>query len=79
MGSLNFFAKDSGNMVTTIHNGSKGHPGFITRCIETGELFATQGSAARAFNIPERTMTKHLNYGRELSENLHFERLGILQ
>jgi hypothetical protein len=76
MGSL--FGSNTNTMVTTIHKGNQGHPGFVTRCIETGELFATQGDAAKAFNIPEEFMSKHLNYGRELSENLNFERVGVL-
>ena len=64
--------------VTTIHHGSKGHPGFITKCLETGEIFATQGAAARAFGIPEPVLSGHLNKGLSLSEDLHFERVGIL-
>lgn len=66
------------NSVVTIHNGSRGNPGFVTRCLETGEIFANQGDAARAFEIPEEFLSKHLNHGRELSENLHFERVGVL-
>ena len=66
------------NTVTTTFNGSKGHPGFITRCLETGELFATQGDAARAFNIPEQYLSAHLNKGFELQEGIHFERVGVL-
>ncbi|HXQ36637.1 MAG TPA: hypothetical protein VN843_21675, partial [Anaerolineales bacterium] len=54
--SLFLFSKVTGDQttkaVTTIHTGSKGHPGFVTRSIETGELFANQNDAARAFDIP---------------------------
>jgi len=82
MGSLIFsnslFGSSTNNVVTTIHTGSKGNSGFVTKCIETGEIFATQGDAARAFGIPEEFMSKHLNYGRELFEDLHFERVGVL-
>ena len=67
------------NAVTTIHTGTRGNPGFVTRCIETGELFETQDAAARAFGIPAEFLSKHLNYGRPLKEGLHFERLGIFQ
>ena len=72
------FGSVTNNPVTTIHKGIKGNPGFVTRCIETGELFATQGDAARAFDIPEEFISKHLNHGKELIENLHFERVGVL-
>lgn len=71
------FGKVNNTIVTTIHKGNTGHPGFVTRCVETGELFATQGDAARAFHIPEEFMSKHLNYGKELLEDLHFERVGV--
>jgi hypothetical protein len=80
-GSLTFAKSlfgDATNVVTTNYNGGRGNPGFITRCVETGELFLTQGDAARAFGIPESILSKHLNYGRELLENLHFERVGVL-
>lgn len=68
---------DGNSFVTTIHNGKSGHPGFVTRCIETGELFDTQGSASRHFGIDERLISQHLNHGVELQENIHFERLGV--
>ena len=61
-----------------IYNGTSGHPGFLTRCIETGEVFTSQRAAARAFGIHERDLGKHLNTGRELLEGLHFERLGVI-
>ena len=80
--SFNFgksiFGSVTNSAVTTIHKGTKGHPGFVTRCVETGDLFETQGVAARTFDIPETIMSKHLNQGRELIENLHFERVGVL-
>lgn len=71
------FGDVNNNIVNTFHKGTTGNPGFITRCIETGEVFATQGDAARAFDIPESILSKHLNYGRQLVENLHFERVGV--
>ena len=73
-----FFGDATNNVTTTIHTGSKGHPGFVTRCIETGELFATQGDAARTFDIPENFMSAHLNKGFELKEGVSFERVGVL-
>lgn len=49
-GSFNFaktfIGSSSNNIVVTIHKNSKGNPGFVTRCLETGELFGTQGDAA---------------------------------
>jgi hypothetical protein len=72
------FGSASNKVVTTIHNGSRGHPGFITRCIETGDQFETQTDAARFFGIPVNIMSQHLNRGRDLAEGLHFERVPLL-
>ena len=67
------------NITTNIYNKTKGHPGFVTRCVETGELFETQNAAASFFEIPPSILSRHLNEGLELREDLHFERLGVLQ
>ena len=71
------FGSANNNVVTTIHRGTSGHPGFVTRCVETGELFETQGAAARNFDIDPWLMSEHLNKGRILQEGLHFERVGV--
>lgn len=76
-GSFIFGDGNCNNTVTTIHTGIRGNSGYVTRCIETGELFENQGVAARTFGIPESFMSKHLNHGRELQEGLHFERVGV--
>ena len=76
-GSFIFGDGNYNNTVTTVHTGMRGNPGFVTRCVETGELFENQGVASRTFGIPESIMSKHLNYGRELQEGLHFERVGV--
>ena len=61
------------------NGGSKGHPGFVTRCLETGDIFETQGSAAEYYGIPPSILSNHLNRGVDLNEGLHFERLGVLK
>ena len=67
-------------MITTnVYGGSKGHPGFVTRCLETGDIFETQGSAAEYYGIPPSILSNHLNRGVDLNEGLHFERLGVLK
>lgn len=38
---------DNASITTNIFKGVKGHPGFITRCISTGEIFTTQGASLR--------------------------------
>ena len=53
--SFNMFSDNAGNTtinhnaVTTIHNGARGNSGFVTRCVDTGEVFSTQNAAAKAF------------------------------
>lgn len=81
VGSFNFSKSFFGNATTnvlTTHTGSRGNPGFLTRCIDTNETFATQGSAARAFGIPEDIMSRRLNHGRALDEGVSFERVSVL-
>lgn len=79
-GSFLSAVSENGNatIVNTIHTGGRGHPGFITRHLETGALFETQGAAARAFDIPEMVLSKHLNGEYPHAHNQHFERLGVL-
>ena len=77
-GSLSFANNskfgDGANIVTAIHYGTAGHPGFITKCVETQDLFGTQGEAARSFGIPENVMSMHLNGKIPDAAGLHFER-----
>lgn len=68
---------DSTNTVTTVHNGHRGNPGFVTRNLETGALFETQGAAARAFDIPEDVLSKHLNGFFDNAKGMRFERIGV--
>lgn len=65
----------NGDIATTVYNGTRGHPGFITRCIETGELFLTQSSAARSVGSSNSIMSTHLNGKLEDVNGYHFERV----
>lgn len=75
--SFNFFSKRSGIIVTTIHNGSRGHPGFRVRNLDHMLDFDTQGAAARAFEIPETIVSKHLNGKISNAYGFHFERIAV--
>ena len=66
---------DVGNTTVNIYQGIKGHPGFITRCIDTGEVFSSQKKAADAFGIPEGVLSGHLNGKFDEANGLHFERV----
>jgi hypothetical protein len=72
--SLNFFSK-GGDIVTTVHNGGRGHPGFRVHNFEHNLDFDTQGIAARTFSIPENVMSMHLNKKIPDAYGLHFDRI----
>ena len=68
---------NNNTITTTISKESRGHPGYITKCIDTNEFFETQGAAARAFDIPESLLSAHIN-GRVKDVDGHmFERVGV--
>ncbi len=70
---LSFFSHHN-NVVTVIERDGRGHPGYITHCIETGKDFATQGEAARKYGISSTVMSKHINGILENANGFHFER-----
>jgi len=55
-----------------------GHPGFYTRCVETGELFNSQKQAAEAVGTTSRLLGAHLKGLISDIDGLHFERLGMV-
>ena len=69
----------------TVHNTQytkvirRGHPGFVVRCVETGELFASQNRAADLLGLDRTALSKHLNGKTEHLNGLHFERVGLAQ
>jgi hypothetical protein len=69
-GTVNF-----GELTTNIYEGKRGHHGFLTRCLETGEVFKTQSSAARAFGTSNSLMSTHLNGSLCDIHGFHFERV----
>ena len=71
------FHDNYGKITTNIKTNSKGHPGFITKCLETGELFSSQKKAANAFGIPENVMSAHLNGKFPEADGHHFERVVV--
>ena len=63
--------------IFSAYSGKRGSSGFITRCLETGEVFKTQSAAAEAFGISPSALSSHLNKGLDLTQGLHFERWGV--
>jgi len=54
----------------------RGHPGYIVKCIETGEVFASQQRASDLLNLNPSDLSKHLNGESNHVKGLTFERLG---
>lgn len=55
----------------------RGHPGFLIKCKETGEVFASQSRAADILKVNPGDLSKHLNGTKDHAGGLHFERLGL--
>lgn len=66
-------------ITTNVYNGTRGHPGFITRCFETNEVFTSQSSAAKTYGINPKVLSEHLAGVHESANGLHFERIGVFQ
>lgn len=54
----------------------RGHPGNMIKCIETGELFASQNRAAEVLRLSASNLSQHLKGKYEHVGGLHFEKLG---
>lgn len=54
----------------------RGHPGNLVRCVETGEVFASQNRAAQALGLGAGNLANHLNAKLPHVKGLHFERMG---
>ena len=63
--------------VKVIYKGEKGHPGFITKCLETGDVFSSQKKAATFANTSPSNMSSHLSGLFEDVNGLHFERVVV--
>ena len=63
------------NLQQVISANRSGAPSLVVRCLESGEVYPSQRSAAIANGIAESDLSRHLNGIRDLAENLHFERI----
>lgn len=63
------------NMVSYISAERQGPPSWVVRCIETGQVFTSQRSAALAMEIAETNISKHLNGLQDTAQGYTFERL----
>lgn len=63
------------NIVQTLLQ-RRGHPGNVVRCVETGEIFASQKRCADLLGLNPSDLSLHLRGKKEIVKDLHFEILG---
>lgn len=74
MRPLSIFSSQN-NIVNVEARNGRGHPGYIVRCLETGDYFTSQREAAAALNVSETILSKHLSGKIQDAEGFHLERL----
>jgi hypothetical protein len=55
-----FFMSRQNSVVSVVSRSGRGHPGYIIQNLDTGVYFSSQREAAKAFNISETLLSKHL-------------------
>ena len=64
-------------ITTNVYKNKKGHPGYLTRCIDTSDVFESQKKAASAFGISDKVMSEHLKGKLPDANGHHFERVVV--
>ena len=54
----------------------RGHAGNMVRCLETGEVFASQNRACDLLGLNRSDLSNHLNGLKDEVKGLHFEKIG---
>lgn len=63
------------SVVSVFERGGRGHPGYLTRHLETGLVYDSQKAAADALGLNYQHMTDHLNGRKNDVLGNHFERI----
>lgn len=71
-----FSNKQITNVVTVIEREGRGHPGYLVRCLETGQTFISQAEAASVMNVSPSMLSSHINGSFDNVNGLHFHRLA---
>lgn len=77
--SIANFGEMNNSTVSVIERTGRGHPGYLTRCLETNTLFKSQRAAADALNLNPAQLSDHINGLREHVNGYHFERLYLAE
>jgi hypothetical protein len=63
--------------VSYISANRQGSPAWVVRCIETGDIFTSQLSAAREMGLSAPDLSQHLNGRKGHVQGYHFERICL--
>lgn len=63
--------------VSFISSNRQGPPSWVVRCLETGDVFTSQNSAAAELGITATNISRQINGLQENAQGFHFERLCI--
>lgn len=73
--TVKWFSSPTINIEQVVDSHRRGAPSWVVRCLETGDAFMSQASAASHLDIPQSELSKHLNGKVEHVRGLHFERI----
>ena|SRR4029077_2835017 len=65
------------NNVSYISSNRQGPPSWVIRCVETGDIFTSQISAAKEMDLPASEISKQLNGIMDHVRGYHFERICL--
>jgi hypothetical protein len=74
---FSLFMKDSGNAITTIETGRRGHPGFVTEIIETGEIFPSHNATAKHLGVYPSLISDNIKGKNPDVDGLHFRHIPV--
>ena len=72
--TLRIFSPGDNLIITNLER--RGHPGYLVRCLETGEVYSSINRAAKACSVNAGNLCRHLNGHLEHVKGLHFEKIG---
>jgi len=76
IGSFNINYKSTTTNIVTTQLVRRGHPGNIIKCVDTGEMFASQNRAAQATGIHPFELYRHLAGQIDTAGGMRFVKLG---
>lgn len=76
---FSFFStvNNQNHVVNVLEREGRGHPGYITKCLETLVEYKNQGLAAKHYGVSDAVMSGHLNGKLPDVNGFHFERVGL--